>query len=237
MKKCFFIFLLIVLSCAGFAQNKFEIGLESGITNDRYTIDDPLNNLRTVPCLSGGGGVAFRYNSKNHFFYEAALLLRESAFGYKYKGETSYSTTGGDDFLHLPLRAGYYFGLSDKINLSAVIGIVPSYVAFRGLAGGESIYFGSSTQFQTIDQQRDLDKNFFFLLQGGVSLDFKILNRVRLSINPNYYIGTSRINIYDVDYTVSNSQGSTGGSATINGNGSFIQYNLGIRYQFAQRKN
>jgi len=47
---------LLTLSIKTFGQAKFEIGVEGGITNDKYKINDPLNHLKTAPCIDGGGG-------------------------------------------------------------------------------------------------------------------------------------------------------------------------------------
>jgi len=220
--------LLLFLSIQSFAQSKFELGVEGGITNDKYIIKDPLNNLRTVPCIDGGGGgISFRLNRNENWFYEAALLVRESCFGYKFEDESGYGTTNSDILLHLPLRAGYYFKLSGKVNLSPVIGVAPSYRIFFEDASGELYYFTSSLSVHSIYTQRKPGNDFLILFQGGLSLDFTILKNIRLSLNPTYYLGTSNINTYDVNYTINNSSGTATSKATIDNNGSFT-----LQYQF-----
>jgi hypothetical protein len=234
--RILFSLLAFFLSCSCFSQGKYEIGAEGGITFDYYKINDPKNLLTTVPCISGGGGVSFRQNGNKNFFYEAALFYRETSFGYKYKYESGYSVTNGDNLFSVPLRVGYYVHVSRKFMVSPVVGIAPSFVTFSAQSGGEELYTNNGTTVHITYQQRDLQKDFFVLMQGGLSIDFIITKAIRFSVNPTYYAGTSDISAYDVHYNITNIVGTTQGDAVITGKGSYLAWNVGIRYMLPRKK-
>lgn len=66
---------LVMATLSTFAQNKFEIGVEGGVTNDLISFEDPSKQLRRIPLVSGGGGINFHYKVSDKFYYEAALFL------------------------------------------------------------------------------------------------------------------------------------------------------------------
>jgi hypothetical protein len=224
------------LSFSCFSQNKFEIGVEAAVTSDHYEINDPKNNLITVPCINGGGGISFRMNGNKNFFYEAGLFLKATTFGYKYKYETGYGNSEGENLLSIPLRAGYYLHFSRKVMISPLLGVAPSFRTSFADASSETLYTQAGTTVHTTDQERDLHKNFSLLLQGGIALDFIIAKVIRLSVNPNYYHGTSNIFAYDVHYTISNVVGTMNSDAEITGKGSFFSWNVGVRYMLRQKR-
>jgi hypothetical protein len=227
----FFLFLLQ----NSFAQSKFEIGAEGGLTNDKYKIKDPQHNLKTVPCIDGGGGVSFRYNTKKHFFYEASLLIRESAFGYKFKDAVGEWQVNADEFLSMPLRVGYSLRIAKDLLISPVAGIASFYRLDNGLAGGET-FANYPSKFQSSSTPREIGKRFFVSVQTGISIDFIISQRIRLSMNPNYYWGTSKTSVYDINYTDVSNPGSTPVKAEIDGYGSYFNLNLGLKYLIYQRR-
>jgi Outer membrane protein beta-barrel domain len=234
LQKYLIICLVLLLSKYNFAQSKIEIGIEGGVNNDKYTMDDPKDNLKTIACIGGNGGLSIRYNSERHFFYEAALLFKASSFGYGFKGKEFNSYTGGNQFLSLPFRAGYYLKLSDKFIISPIAGIVPSYIISYASTGGEVDFLGGGTTYQSNYAPRNLNKRFTAFVQTGISFDLLSVRRLRISINPNYYWGTNKITIYDIDYTVSNNPGSV--KAAMNDYGSCFNFNFGVKYLLPQKK-
>jgi hypothetical protein len=226
----FFSFLLQ----SSFAQSKFEIGAEGGFTNDKYKIKDPQHNLKTVSCIDGGGGVSFRYNAKKNFFYEASLLFRESAFGYKFKDAVGEWQVNAGEFLSIPLRVGYSLRIAKDFLISPVAGIAPFYRLDNGLPAGET-FANYPSKFQSSFTPRDVEKRFFVSAQTGISVDFIIAQRIRLSMNPNYYWGTSKVSIYDISYTNVSNPGSAPVNAEIDGYGSYFNFNLGLKYLIYQR--
>ena len=212
------------------AQSKFEVGVEFGATNDLYDFNDPGDHLKKTSLASGSGGVNFRYNLKRNFFLEAAILYRESQFGFRFQSQQGSTATNQDELFMLPVRAGYYIHLSDKIKLSPVAGIAPVYRTFAGSFGASGAYNSNNTTVFYSYTGKDVDRDFFLLLQGGLSLDYIFSGKWRLSFNPNFYYGFKTINIHEMDYTVTSPNNFRVSKSFINGYGSMLQYNFGVRY-------
>lgn len=235
LQKCLIILLVLILSQNIFAQAKFEIGIEGGITSDKYTIEDPMNRMRSVPCISLGGGINVRYNVHKNFFYEGAFLFRQSSFGFSFKGIGSGTSTEGNEFLSLPLRVGYHLKLSRKFEANPLVGIAPTYIISHASTGGEITYYGSTT-YESYFTPRPLDKTFFAVVQMGASFELKLKQRLKLSVNPSYYWGTTKITVYDIIYTALNNQGATNVRARMNDCGSYFNFNCGIKYLLSSKK-
>ncbi len=230
-KSWFCITLILALSCGSSqAQHKFEVGIEFGATNDFYDFNDPGGHLKKTAAVSGAGGINFRYNLKKNLFLEAALVYRESQFGFRFQSQQGGSSTNQDELLMLPLRAGYYFRLSDKINISPVVGITPVYRSFAGSTASSGAFTSNNTTVFYSYTGKDISRNFFFLVQGGVSVDYIFSDKWRFSFNPNFYYGFKTINIHEMDYTVTSPGNFTVSKSFINGYGSMLNYNFGIRY-------
>lgn len=237
MRHNLLIVLFMVLLQSGLAQkSKFELGVEAGVNNDKYKIEDPQNHLKTVPCIDASGGINVRYNANNHLFYEAALLFRESAFGYTFKDAVGEWQVNADQFLLLPMRVGYSFRVAKDFLIGPVAGITPSYRTDNGLVGGETFANYPST-FQSSFTPEGTGKHFFVSAQTGASVDFIIADRIRLSLSPNYYWGTSKISAYDVTYTDASNPGSPPVKAVIEGHGSYFNLNLSLKYLIYHKRN
>ncbi len=229
--------LFFVLACGrSQAQHKYEVGIEFGATNDLYDFNDPGGYLKKTAAVSGAGGINFRHNLKKNLFLEAALIYRESQFGFRFQSQQGGSYTNQDELLMLPLRAGYYFKLSDKISISPIIGVAPVYRSFAGSGASSGAFTSNNTTVFYSYTGKDTRKDFFFLLQGGVSLDYIFSDKWRFSFNPNFYYGFKTINIHEMDYTVTSPGSFRVSKSFINGYGSMLNYNFGIRYLLRSKK-
>lgn len=225
----------ILFSPTIFAQtSKYEIGVEGGVTNDHYRMKDPLDNLRSVPCISGAGGVTLRKKINRNFFVETALLLKGSTFGFKLKQESGYSISDGAGMLMIPLRAGYSLRLSKKVSIAPITGVALAYKTTSGELSASSLISGNNSLIQYRYQEHNKN-SFLLLLQGSVSLEIIILKKIRFSFAPGYYYGLIRSHYFDVDYTV-DALSSPTNHAIIKGYGSFINYNFGFKYLLPKKK-
>lgn len=225
--------MLLLVSYLVTAQGKYEIGVEGGITMDKYKIKDANNNLGNVPCVSGIGGINFRINNRKNFFYEMALLKKEYTDGLKMKQEDGYTVTNSDEVILLPLRLGYYFPLSKHFTIVPAIGIVPAYKTLDQ-QGVSSSQYTPNTVWSTgyTYTTRAMRSDFYSLAQGGLSLECKCFKRIKLSFATNYYQGLSKIAIYDIKYKIDNGPIQ---QAWMYGKGSFINYNFGIKYLLPEK--
>lgn len=190
---------------------------------DYYQINDAGNNLQNVPCVSGFGGVNFRLNSKRKHFLELAILMKENTIGLKLKQHAGTLTTNHDQLLLIPLRFGYPFNLSKKISFVINAGTTAVYKTFTS-EGGAVVAEGNN---QYENKARALDKDFYFLINGGGAMEWKFWKKLKFSAGVNYFQGLTKTSIGDITYQV-NAQPVQ--KAEIIGRGTFLGYTFGLRY-------
>ncbi|MGZ5286302.1 MAG: outer membrane beta-barrel protein [Flavisolibacter sp.] len=237
--RCLLLTIILIVSCSPciLAQGRFELGIEFGATNDQYDFNDPGGHLRNISAVSGSGGLNFRLNLNKKLFIETALIFRNSQFGFRFQSEQGGRVTNQDELLMLPIRAGYNLHLSEKIKLGPVIGIAPVYKMHTGSTAASGGFNNNNTTVFYSYTEKNVGKDVFLLLQGGLSIDYIFSGKWRLSFNPNYYYGFKTINIHEMDYSVTTPSGFKVSKSFINGYGSFIHYNFGIRYFLGKKTN
>ena len=216
---------------------EFEIGGEGGLTMDYLVIRDSGDNIRRSNFQeSGMGGPKIRQYIDTNFFIEAAFLWKENVFGFVFKQESGTRHTNASKIFLIPLRAGYHWYVSNKVSISVLAGIVPTFVtlsiegsnAYGGITGGNNdiIYYDYSA--------RDESKKFYFTVQPGISISHLIRKKIRFAIGVNYYHGFTDVELTDVTYRINN--GPVQHAVVVN-RGSFICYTAAVTYRFDLKKN
>jgi hypothetical protein len=227
-KKLALLSLPLLLAFTLTAQHRFEIGIEGGPIYCYYKISESQNNLENVPCVSGLGGINFRYNTKKKIFLEAAVLLSEYTDGIKLKQQSGYLTGNHDEVLFIPLRVGYPVKIAKNISLVPSIGLT---TAVKTLSqDGSSSYYDEINSNGIISYQytfRNLGKDIFFLLNGNASIEWTFSRHFKALAGVNYYHGLSEHSIADIKYQV-NSQPQQSG--LLISKGSFLGYIFGVKY-------
>jgi hypothetical protein len=220
--------LFTVLAFSLTAQSKYENGIEGGPINCYYKITESQNNLKTVPCVSGVGGINFRYNSKKKVFIEAGVLLSEYTVGLALKQQVGYSTGNHNEVLFIPLRIGYPFKIAKKFSLVPSLGLT-SAIKTLSQDGGSGFYVESNSNGTSSYQYnfRMLGKDLYFLANGNVSLEWTFSRHLKALAGLNYYHGLSQESVADVQYKINNEPPQTG---LLSSKGSFLAYNFGFKY-------
>jgi hypothetical protein len=237
MKKI--ILAVVVLFCLAHtanSQNKTYLGLEFSMFHDVTHIQDNSNYLTGFDVFGPQGGITIRQAINRKIFVETGAIVKlyEKGFGFDpspvYVGLTDPNISPGDLSLLIPLRFGLNVNLyQQKIYFVPVIGY--SY----GI-NAPSVYEGSSGTRQSFGRAisitynvTDVDEEYgnFSLLQTGIGFEFHLFRTLLLSISTNYYKGFNEIYQLDIDYTVDNSNPTSG---TITSKGDFWCVSTGIRY-------
>lgn len=229
MKRKFFLHSILILSffCCN-AQQKFEIGIEGGLSNYYYSIEEQQNNLKSTPNISGFGGINFRVNSKKKYFGEIAVILTEYTDGVKLKQQLGYVTSNHDEVLLIPIRLGRPFFISKTLSFVPGIGVAP---AFKTLSqdGSGTIYSESNGNSNSMYHYtfRNNGKDFFLLINANAIVEWTIKNKMKALAGVNYYKGFTEISVADITYQINNEPSQAG---LLIGKGTFIGYSIGLKY-------
>ena len=242
MRKLSTLSLIIFFALSINAQSKkdfrrFEFGGEGGPTIDHLTTRDPAANLRrgSTGLVSGMGGAKIRRYIDKNFFLEAAFLLKEDAFGFRFQQQSGWWLTDGASIFMIPLRAGYDWHFSNKMSLAVLAGIVPSFItSSRAGAGGFGNAFTDNNNYiEYTYLTRDEYKKWYLTLQPGISVSHLIKKRIKFSVGVNYYHGFRDLELTDVSYNINN--GSVQRAVVAN-RGNFITYSGSLTYRFDMRR-
>jgi hypothetical protein len=209
-------------------QNKTYFGLEFSAFNDIYKITDNGDYLINVPLVDAQGGFNLRQEINKNLFIETGLILKYYWEGFGFKTIPYYSSSSSDPSWLIPLRFGLSFNLyKDKIYLVPVVGftfgINPPY--------GYGLGYGKQTSSTTtIDynytENPDVSR-YFSLLQTGIGFEVKLFKALLFSVSTNYYKGFNRTTHLDINYTVNNTNQTTG---TAISKGEFWCVSAGFKY-------
>jgi hypothetical protein len=233
--KVFIGTLLIILalfsSFTSFSQFRYAIGVEAGLSDDKYRVSDRNGNLITIPCISGVAGINFRMNPDDKLFYEVAFLAKQYTTGFALKQQSS--NVGNDAFVALliPVRAGYHLNFSDRLSFVPLIGLSPAFKISgkEGVAGS----FFEKNQVAEVEWHfttRSLKRDFYALVQGGLGLEYTplLFPNLKLALSTNYYYQwLSTVNILDINYKINNGRVQQG---NLFGKGRFLNLSAGVRY-------
>ena len=227
-KKLSFLILPFIFTVSSYSQYRFEIGGEGGPSSDFYKIVDSGNNLETIPCASGFGGVIVRLNSKKKYFVEMGVLAKEYTIGLKLSQQSSYLTNNHFEILFVPLRFGYPLALSRKLSFTPHAGITPVIKTFKeGGSLNSNVETNSTGSLKYEYTSRAMNKNLFMLINGGAAVEWKFWRQLKFAAGINYYKGLTEVSVADVKYQINSEPEKSGQLVS---EGSFLAYTFGIRY-------
>ena len=224
-----FVAIVVISCCSTYAQNRYEIGAEGGLTTNYYRLHDAGKNLRNPKAHSAIAGINFRVNTRSKFYYETALLAMQYTFGLSLKQQTGYSVTNADDVIMLPLRVGYNAMLNSRFSFSPVVGAACVLKTLN--ADGMSVQNDPilPTIVPAVFYSMKPVDNLFVLGQLGADFNCRATKCIRLSLGINYYYGLINHAVYDVEYIIDNNSRQ---KAVVDARGNFINYNLALSYAF-----
>lgn len=228
MKHLTLTVIIVCLISLAYGQNKTYFGLEFSLANDIFKISDNGNYLIKIPLINGQGELKLRQEIRRNLFIETGLIMKYYQQGFGFKSIPYYGSSSGDPSWIIPLRFGFKLNiLKEKIYLVPVVGysfgINPPY--------GNGLGYGNPTSSSTtIDYDYTENPNvsrYFSLLQTGIGFEFKLFKTLLFSISTNYYGGFRETTHLDINYTVNNSNQTTG---TAISKGEFWCVSTGLKY-------
>lgn len=225
------------------AQNKTSIGIEFGISNDKYQIIESHgpkepgqeNQLKKFPLLSATRSLLVRQELGKTFFVEAGIMDKRYRDGIGFRFEQGYSSSGTFRSLMVPVRFGANINIiGDKLRLTPLMGLTFSrnfLPPWTGTAYGQgSISNGTaSPTVYTYSYSTFTPEKTHTLLQAGLGLDLKLGRSLLLSANASYYHGFKTVITQDIRYSVNNKPTQ---SAQAFSTGDMFQAGIGLKYSF-----
>lgn len=213
---------------AALGQGKTYFGIEFSSANDIYKITDNGNYLMNVPLGNAAGGFYVRQELNKNLFIETGLILKYYWQGFGFKTIPYYGTSSCDPSWIIPVRLGLNLNLyKEKVYLVPVVGysfgINPPFGYGTGYGNQTS---GTTTIEYNYSENPDVAR-YFSLIQTGIGVEFKLFETLLLSISTNYYSGLNKTTQIDINYTVNNSNQTTG---TAISKGEFWCVSTGLKY-------
>jgi hypothetical protein len=221
--RTFLLTVLLAAFLAAGAQHRFEVGVEGGPLFTQYTLIDPGNKLATTSCVSGYGGINFRFNTKDNYFLEVGLLATEHWAGFKIRNGSTLKKNS-DAVLLLPVRFGYEVELTKNISLVPVAGFSP---VIKTLSQDGSTGSLNTPDITLSHTAREMNKDFYLLLLAGAAVEVTTGSNIKLGFGSTYYRGLTRIVIWDIQYQKSGDQTRT---ANLISKGGFTSGQVSVKY-------
>jgi hypothetical protein len=209
-------------------QNKTYFGLEFSVANDIYKITDNGDYLINVPLVNAIGGFNLRQEINRYIFVETGLILKYYWQGFGFKTIPYYGSSSSDPSWIIPVRLGFNFNLyKAKIYLVPVLGYSQGINPSFGYGSGSGKQTSSTTTITYNYTENPDVSRYFPLLQTGIGFEFKLFKTLLFSISTNYYSGFKNTTHLDINYTVNNSNQTTG---TAISKGQFWCVSTGLKY-------
>lgn len=209
-------------------QIKTYVGFEFSVANDIYKITDNGDYLITVPLINGQGGVNIRQELNKSLFIEAGVLMKYYQEGFGFKTIPYYSSSSSDPSWLIPVRSGLSFNLyKRKIYLIPIVGYTLGINPPYGYGLGYGKQTSSTTTINYSYTENPNVSRYFSLLQAGIGFEITLFRTMLFSISSNYYKGFNNTTHLDINYTVNNSNQTTG---TAISKGDFWCVSTGIKY-------
>jgi hypothetical protein len=230
LTKLFFFFLLTT----GFAQNRTYVGVEAAVTNDLYHIYDNGGGLKNVPLISGLWGFNVRKEISKRAFLEIGLLTKHYPEGIGFKIVPGYSGGSGETAILIPFRVGSKINLhQEKIHVVSVLGFSYGVISHfndinggstgsQATAKGDTVYYEAASSYYR--------KNFP-LIQGGIRIEFEVLNAALLSLSGDYYAGLRKLSGQQISYSVNSLPVQ---KATAESKGNAFAFGIAVSYRISR---
>jgi len=212
-----------------YGQNRTYFGIEFSVANDIYKVNDNGDYLIAVALTNSQGGINLRQEIKRNIFIETGLMLKYYQEGFGFKTMPFYTYLSSNDISWIiPVRIGLNLNVyKNKVHFTPIVG----YSFGINPPPGYGLRFGKQTHRTTeINYNYAANLNIsshFSLVQTGLGFEFTLFKLLLFSVSANYYSGFNKINQLDINYTVNNSNQTTG---TATSKGEFWCVSTGLKY-------
>ncbi|HUR30644.1 MAG TPA: outer membrane beta-barrel protein [Saprospiraceae bacterium] len=224
------IFLIYTLD----AQKNIYVGVETGVTNDRFEFFDDgdfmvnvaLNNLRL--------GAVLGYSFNDFLSIESGFVMKEysEGFGFEFPMHHGSTTSTSIRTWQIPLRIKPRVKLfSDNLFFTPVIGF--HYCINRDhLFRNEHESLNSNSFFNYHYNADYTQFRTFPLMETGLGFEMNILDKLRFNFTISYFTGFKQVIEMDINYTVDDGPDII---ARGHSKGEYLNVSLGVHYPIIGR--
>ena len=226
-----FAFSLVVgLAFTAPAQRNTYLGLQGALCNDIYVLSDQGSSLDNVPLGTGLWGLNIRQEIDERVFIEISVLAKAYWEGFGFKMVPVWGSNQAFVALLIPATLGYkiYVGRSFHVVPAAGITLGVNTAPDIGAGGGRGIIRSDKWSIEYIYNETNLTRRYFFMVQPSLAIERAVFKVLVASLIFSRPIGFTRVNDFDIDYTIN-------GSATISGKatsrGDYWSVGLALKYR------
>lgn len=224
--------LVIGLGFSAPAQEQTYLGLEGALCNDIYVLSDEGSSLEKVPLSTGLWGVNIRQEIDKRVFVEVSVLTKAYWEGFRFKMVPVWGSNQAFVALLIPATVGYkiHVGRSFHVVPAAGITLGVNTAPDIGAGGGRGAIRSDKWSIEYTYNETNLTRRYFLMVQPSLAIERAIFKVLVASLSFSRPIGFTRVNDFDINYTVN-------GSATISGKaisrGDYWSVGLGLEYRIS----
>lgn len=204
---------------------------------------DNSDNMIQAPTFIGNSVISeilLGYRFYNNWIIETGLGTHQLSHGYSINrdhgfGHGSTSSTGGVDYVGIPLRIKHQFGLiNNRFTLSPYIGLTNmiSFKEGQQGAGGESHYSRNDEPETITKTTRFIDRKYGILIGGGATFEYRLNKTFSLVFNGERNYGLHKLSHVHVEHQVDEQTY----LADIFNRGSGFKFSTGIKIAMGKSK-
>lgn len=224
--------LVVGLGFTAPAQKHTYVGLEGALCNDIYVLSDEGSSLERVPLGTGLWGLNVRQEIDKRIFAEVSVLAKAYWEGFRFKMVPVWGSNQAFVALLIPAKVGYkiYVGRSFHLVPAAGITLGVNTAPDIGAGGGRGAIRSAKWSIEYTYNETNLSRRYFLMVQPSLSIERAVLKVLVASLSFSRPIGFTRVNDFDIDYTIN-------GSATISGKGTsrgdYWSVGLALKYRIS----
>ncbi len=230
------ILLLLLTTIRMFSQKQTYFGFETGVASDFYNFTDSGNRLETIPNQTGTWGFNIEHEINNYFSIETGLIRKHYRERYWFKSiSTSIvksRTTEAANVWQIPLLFNSRITLpNQKVSLLMTLGyhfcINSDYDTYGH--GASSLITSTDTLVFNYSSNSNITKSFS-LIETGLGIEYKVFNKVILTLSGSYFTGFREAVGFDINYKVNSEPTET---ANAHSKGEYWRVTIGVRYSIS----
>ena len=227
------IFIACFVTNFAWGQERTYIGVDFGYKGDVRSLTDNGSSLMKMTQSGLNYGFNIGHELSNNLILESGIYSVNYWHGVNFKESASWSSGSSFSSIQVPIRLKRKINIyKNKLLITPYFGVNLAY-NLSGLPKG-SITGHSSGSFSSPDTYFEYNadnygnlSNFFFITEGGFSIDYKNRNDFQWSIITSYNQGLSKVSKQVVRYTVNDESEQSG---VYTSKGSNFQVLLSLKY-------
>jgi hypothetical protein len=205
-KIALLLFCLIIIP--GYSQKNLSIGLESGLTKDKYELFDKGGYLKNPEfLLSVYWGFNVRYQFHPFVSFETGILKKNynEGFGTNLSSPILQVSSNAIESWQIPFRFNTRIPFcGNRINLIATIGYRYGInTEFNSSGSGSGTFIGTMADtLRYTDQSSYNLSRQFSLIETGLGIEFRLFHKAYLTLSTSYITGFNKLIQNDITYSI-----------------------------------